>query len=167
MRRETKWNIVLVVVLTAISVPGAVRMFVKKYNDPREMYTSDGRRLTVPYMMPNAGVTDRAGPAVVAAWADSFTAGETFAPPLMSPDVGFQVLGVDGSAADVMTWDATLTARAELAEATVIDVPEPIVEELRDGGYVRPPAEVALLRVPVRDGRVTVDGVSVTLPADR
>ena len=158
MRRETKLNLAVVIGLTAISVPGAARMFYKKYNDPRPMYMNDGRRQVVPYMTPNAGVTARSGPEAVVRWAGSLAGGAYLTPPRMSRDRTFQVLSAEGGRAEVLSWDPTLTRRLVAGGATEVALPAGVVAALRDGGYVRPPATVAYVRAPVEGGEVGLAG---------
>lgn len=155
VRRETKINLVIVTLLVVGSVPGAVRVFYKRYTDEgRRLALPDTARPTVPYMFPLATPTkQRVVPEQTAAWIRSLATGRLDGPfevlHEMSPDrtVETAARAEDGTVLEI-AWDGE-TAAAWIAEgAPRIPLPAAVAEELRNGGYVKPPKAIALRRTP-------------------
>ena len=161
MRRETVVNSVIVVLLVAGSVPGAIRIWNKKMARPTPAGSLEGAaaRRDVPYMEPLAATFARTVPPTTAGWA-AWQGGDL----LGVPGVGgahvsaarrFEVVAVDGDRAAVLVWDEQL-GRQLAGAGEVVDVPASVRDELRAAGFVTPPTWAVRLVAPVEGGRVTL-----------
>lgn len=156
MTRETKANLIFVIVIVAVTLPGAVMLFKKKLSATRMMYLPDPVKRGLVYMnpMPAPPSVARVVPPLTAAWVAELggdrkvggpvpmrPAGEGKPLPVMSQNQVFQV-AASAPADDhwrlwLLAWDprlspdtACLSVRADLMNgptAGVIESAEAIV----------------------------------------
>ena len=145
MKRETRTNVIFLVVLLALTLPGAVMMFVRKLQPNQRMnYEPQGIRLTEAYNNPQTATSSaiRQFPPKTLAWTAASYAAESGRPPLRYVAAGgreqpvisqgrrFELLGYAPPAGggpatlDVLFWsndfaagDAAITGRASFADA--------------------------------------------------
>ena len=188
MTRETRFNLIFIAVLLAVSLPGAVILARKKMEPgARQMGEPDPVRRSIPYMdpAPVPSIMARISPPKTAQWVKQI--GRTIGgEPQPSQARQYEVLEItqDGGVlgAVLLSWQhetgATYQAavggrmtRVEIMRE--VQVPAEIQEELRRAGYIRPPAEVAVLRVSMEfdstptDGRTDVTVSKITGKGDQ
>lgn len=178
MTKEAKFNLVFLVVLLLVSLPGLV-ILIKKKLDPeaRRMSEAPYVRRTEAYNNPLAASTSsrRVVPPLTARWVESLATERLGAAPLrymaaggreepvMSEGRRFELLGIrqapEGTTLIVLAWLGELGRREveqfeaqaeslgalQSVEVDQIDVPHEVIEELKDEGYIVPPAQVGLL----------------------
>ncbi|MEM6315164.1 MAG: hypothetical protein AAF743_13810 [Planctomycetota bacterium] len=150
MRRETKINWIIVTVLIVGSVPGALRVWYKRYTEEgRRVAMPDTARPAVPYMLPlDTPTKDRIVPPFTGKWLRSLAEarlGDNLAMVhRMDPALATEVAAEAPGKSLEIAWDGT-TAAAWIADgATRMPLPDAIREELRDNGFVKPPKAIAL-----------------------
>jgi hypothetical protein len=181
MDRQTKINLVVVVALLALMLPGGIKLFRKKLaaGDDQAPMLREPVRATIPYAMPTDNPARRVLPAKLHAWvnAELASAGAGSAMlltgdaergvPLMSDRRTFQVAALAGGRAYVLVWDAKAAegrgwraavdgADVDLSMTKPLDLPADVHRELRDEGWVTPPRSVMLVALPVAAGARSV-----------
>ncbi|MEM8873968.1 MAG: hypothetical protein AAGD32_06875 [Planctomycetota bacterium] len=150
MRRETKINWIIVAILIVGSVPGAVRVWYKRYTeDGRRVALPDTARPEVPYMLPVETPTkDRIVPPLTAQWlaslADARLGDNVAMAHRMNPQLTIETVAEAPGKTLEIAWNGELAATWIAGGATRMPLPDAIRMELRDYGYVKPPRAVAL-----------------------
>ena len=179
MKKETRNNVIFLGLFLLISVPGAVRLFIKKLDpEAKPMYLPDPTPHVAAYNYP-IGVATRVERVVPAEVAD-FTArvaalvpGERPADgvPILTEDRLAEVLTVDaaGRPMSLLVWRAAREVVVEGGEVEVlppVTVPAEAFLALRDTGWPVPPQQatpVVVRSMPGGTVAVTIDGRQTTL----
>lgn len=166
MTRETRANLIFLVIFLAISLPGAVILFKKKL-DPAEraMYLPEPVRHQIPYMAPYmaADHVQRVVPEKTAAFVRLITESPEQTPVgQISEARSFEVIQtqiIPGQPLKVLIWDQRIDLERPVlievgtgsdklgpvrARVTPISLEASIRRELQDLGYVRPPEQVVM-----------------------
>jgi hypothetical protein len=176
MKHETRLNLIFLSVFLAISIPGAVILFIRKL-DPSAapMYLPDPVRQRLPYMAPQwtPDEVTRVIPPITGQWIeqlnhDQGTDTEVLLRerlPLLSTDRLLQVTGIKTAASTmtvyVVAWDnfgsdarhyvASLATGGNKQTAKIrvarIPMPDPVRKELLTAGYVKPRPWIAWIEL--------------------
>lgn len=168
MTKELRNNLLFLGLFLAISVPGAVMLFIKKLDpEAKPMYLPAVAPHQAAYMHPIsvAQRIDRIVPAGIAGWTDGlrqsyFPGAERLhrnGPPIMSEGHYLELLAVTEDHIGFVLWADTVAPAGQ--DVTLLgkeQVPAELVESMKDAGYPVPPVAVSVLSVP-RDGRTQVE----------
>jgi len=172
MKRETKFNLIFLGAFLAISIPGAVMLFIKKL-DPNasRMSMPDPVRKRLPFMTPPGRPGEELGryvPEQAGAWLDGLTMQESGERmllwnhrPAISEDRLFQVMNVkpgDPGQMALIVWTPECEAVAshfalqceqdgkmtdcEIVSIKEMPIPANVRKELVGSGYNKPPQRV-------------------------
>ncbi len=172
MTRETRVNLIFIIVICALMLPGAAMLFMKKL-DPSEppMYLPKPVRKSLAFNDPRSAppqVTRVIGPRTqtwIATLAPAGAGAGSDAPPLMSQARTYQLLRPVTTADSVtvnlivwnpaampdtpsLTWSGSLICGAQATTTSApirfaaVTVPPDVRRELQDSGYVQPPQVV-------------------------
>ena len=165
MKKETRNNLIFLGLFLAISLPGAVMLFLKKLDpEAKAMYLPSATPHEAAYMHPISvpGKVKRIVPVGAAAWTAELR--EQFFPGTTPPtrDVPptsrgqfIELLAVTDTDLGLLLWNGA----ADVEGGDVLgqpEVPEALVESMKDAGYPVPPKRVSVVRVS-RQGGASVE----------
>lgn len=184
MKKEARYNTIFIVLLLAISLPGIVMLVRKKLNQPPR--PSRGAlaapvRTDVVYVdpLPQGPRLTQFVPPLTRQWVagqSPLVARQPSDNVINSTARSFELIGIDRAGGRVtltlLLWDPRLPREAQglgfalvgpagtregaIQSLDTVLVPEPVLEELRNSGYLTPPAQIT--RVAVAFDNVGVEG---------
>lgn len=178
VKRETRANVIFIVVLLAATVPGGIIVFKRKL-DPSAPTNAlpESRRTNLVYISPmDAPELQRYVPELTGRWVEQLAADHGYSHvamedelPIVSSRRGVQWIGVksteSGKDAALVVWDDAVRSADEVVvsangadgsalkikEFDRIPIPENVRKELVYGGFPKPPKEVAWVVVSLPD----------------